>query len=319
MVYGEFTGQLRKTICNMKAFLGGIALLFLLWGCKETGAPKAMETISSGQIKISVDESFKPVISQQIKVFESSYPDATIAAEYKTEADCLRDLQSDSTRMIIISRGLNSKEQEFYSKKLEYNASFAPVAFDAIAVVINSAETDSIFTIEQLQQILSGKSEKQYKVAVDGKGLTSTVRYLIDTLLKGNVLGKNVTAAKSSEEVINYIANTTNTIGFVGASWLTVWTDNNKALAGKVKMALIECKTCDKDVYAKPSQQTILFKQYPLVRGLYYVLKENFAGVGSGFSNFLSLERGQLIFSRANLVPSVMQFNRRRSQITESE
>ena len=303
----------------MKVFVGWLALVICLWGCKENGPQKSIETISSGKIKISVDESFQPVISQQIKVFESSYPEATITAEYKTEADCLRDLQSDSTRMIIISRGLNNDEQNFYSKKLEYNASFAPVAFDAIAVVVNSADPDSVFTIDQLKQVLSGKSEKQYKVAVDGKGLTSTIRYLIDTLLSGGSLGKNVTAAKNSEEVINYIANTTNAIGFVGASWLTVWTDNNKALADKVKMGLIECKTCDKDVFAKPSQQTILFKQYPLVRGLYYVLKENFAGVGSGFSNFLSLERGQLIFSRANLVPSLMQFNRRRSQIKESE
>lgn len=303
----------------MKVFIGGLALVLCLCGCKENGVHKSIETISSGKINISVDESFQPIISQQIKVFESSYPEATITAEYKTEADCLRDLQTDSTRMIIISRGLSNTEQDFYSKKLEYNASFAPVAFDAIAVVINSADTDSVFTIKQLEEILSGKSERQYKVAVDGKGMTSTIRYLIDTLLEGNALGKNVTAAKNSEEVINYIANTTNAIGFVGASWLTVWTDNNKLLAQKVKMGLIECKTCDKDVFAKPSQQTILFRQYPLVRGLYYVLKENFAGVGSGFSNFLSLERGQLIFSRASLVPAVMQFNRRRSQIKESE
>lgn len=319
MVRGEFTGELRKTICNMKAFIGGLALVICLWGCRENGPQKSIETISSGKINISVDESFEPVISQQLKVFESSYPDVTITAEYKTEADCLRDLQTDSTRMIIISRGLNSKEQDFYNKKLEYNASFAPVAFDAIAVVINSTDNDSVFTSKQLEDILSGKSERQYTVAVDGKGMTSTIRYLIDTLLNGKTLGKNVTAAKNSEEVINYIANTTNAIGFVGASWLTVWTENNKALANKVKMGLIECKTCDKDVFAKPSQQTILFRQYPLVRGLYYVLKENFAGVGSGFSNFLSLERGQLIFSRAGLVPSIMQFNRRRSQIKESE
>jgi phosphate transport system substrate-binding protein len=68
-------------------------------------------------------------------------------------------------------------------------------------------------------------------------------------------------------------------------------------------MALIECGNCEKDVYAKPSQQTITFNQYPLVRGLYYVLKENYAGMGSRFVNFLSTERGQLIFKRALLVP----------------
>jgi phosphate transport system substrate-binding protein len=82
-------------------------------------------------------------------------------------------------------------------------------------------------------------------------------------------------------------------------------------------MALIECQNCDEGVYAKPSQQTITFKQYPLVRGLYYVLKENYAGIGSRFINFLSTERGQLIFRRALLVPTKISFDRRRTNITE--
>lgn len=295
--------------------------LMLLAGCsnKKAASGKEMETISSGQIHISVDESFKPVIDEQIKVFEAAYPDAKILAEFKTEADCLRDLQKDSTRMIIISRGLSEAEEDFYIKKLEYKPSYVKVATDAIAVVINSANPDSVFTMAELKDMLSGKSEKNYNVVVDGKGLTSTIRFLVDSVLKGQSLGKNVTAAKNSEEVINYIAATSNAIGFVGVSWVTLSQEKNKELAKKVKMALVECKNCDKDVYAKPSQQTILFKQYPLVRGLYYVLKENYAGVGSGFTNFLSLERGQLIFSRASLVPSLMQFNRRRSQIKESE
>ncbi|HVU83580.1 MAG TPA: hypothetical protein VHC50_01980, partial [Puia sp.] len=40
-----------------------------------------IETATSGTIHISVDESFKPVIDSQLKVFESSYPDAKILVE----------------------------------------------------------------------------------------------------------------------------------------------------------------------------------------------------------------------------------------------
>lgn len=305
----------------MKKSVVLLAFILLVAACKnKNGAPvQAMETISSGRIHISADESFQPVINQQIKVFESAYPTASVLPEYKKEADCLRDLQNDSTRMVIISRGLDAKEEEYYTKRLGFKPTWVKVASDAIAVVVNSSSADSVFTMAELKAMLSGKSVKTYNVVVDGKGLTSTVRFLLDSVLRGQPLGKNVTAAKNSEEVINYIAATSNAIGFVGVSWVTQVQDNNKGLADKIKMALIECKNCEKDVYAKPSQQTILFGQYPLVRGLYYVLKENFAGVGSGFTNFLSLERGQLIFSRANLVPSIMQFNRRRSQIKDSE
>jgi phosphate transport system substrate-binding protein len=52
-----------------------------------------------------------------------------------------------------------------------------------------------------------------------------------------------------------------------------------------------------------------MLKRYPLVRGLYYILKENYGGLGSGFANFMQYEKGQLIFWRAYLGPTRMQFN----------
>jgi phosphate transport system substrate-binding protein len=54
-----------------------------------------------------------------------------------------------------------------------------------------------------------------------------------------------------------------------------------------------------------------------LARPLYYILKENAAGLGTGFMNFMSLERGQLIFRRANLAPAKMNLNKRSGKINE--
>jgi len=34
---------------------------------------------------------------------------------------------------------------------------------------------------------------------------------------------------------------------------------------------------------------------------LYYILKENYKGLGTGFTSFMKYERGQLIFKRAYL------------------
>jgi phosphate transport system substrate-binding protein len=295
-------------------------LLVLFFGCAEntSNTNNVAETTSSGTIRISVDESFQPVMMEQIKVFEASFPKAKIIAEYKSEADCFRDLQNDSTRMVIVSRGLTEEERKAYKSKLSYNPIYAVLAYDAIAVVVNNANADSVFTVDELKVMLSGKSSKKYNVVVDGKSATSTVRYLIDSILNGGTLGDNVTAAKNSDDVVNFVANNPNSIGFVGISWIgNPQEEKQRAYLTKVKMALIECKTCDNDTYAKPSQQTIMFHQYPLVRGLHYILKENSSGLGSGFLNFMSLERGQLIFRRAYLVPAKMQFYRRSTKIKE--
>jgi phosphate transport system substrate-binding protein len=278
------------------------------------------DTVANNTIRISVDESFQPVISEELKVFQSAYPNTTILTEYKPEAECLRDLQKDSTRMVIISRGLSRDETAFYDAKIGFKPEFAQLAKDAVAVIINNNSTDSVFTLNDIRNLLSGTAAGKIKVAIDGNTATSTVRYLRDTLLKGAAFGKNITGAKNSEDLINYIANTEGAIGFIGVSWVTnPQTPQQEQALTKVKMALIECKNCEEGTFAKPSQQTITFNQYPLVRGLYYVLKENYPGIGSRFVNFLSTERGQLIFKRALLVPSKIQFNRRTTNINESE
>ena len=71
----------------------------------------------------------------------------------------------------------------------------------------------------------------------------------------------------------------------------------------------MECISCEENTFVKPYQANIMLKRYPLVRGLYYILKENYNGLGSGFANFLNYEKGQLIFRRAYLWPAKMNFN----------
>ncbi|MDB5247813.1 MAG: hypothetical protein JWQ40_2207 [Segetibacter sp.] len=299
--------------------LAGISLL--LGGCNnDSTSNKASDPLANNTLRISVDESFQPVMAEQLKVFESAYPEVKVIAEYKPEAECIRDLEKDSTKVIIISRELSRDETKYFDAKIEFKPEFARLAKDAVVVVVNANSPDSIFTVPEIKDLLAGKGNRNLNVAIDGNTATSTVRYLRDSVLQGAGFGKNITGAKSSADLINYIATTTGAVGFVGISWMTnpQSKEQEQALT-KVKMALIQCKNCDKNVFAKPSQQTITFDQYPLVRGLYYVLKENYAGLGSRFVQFLSTERGQLIFRRALLVPARIGFNRRTTNIKESE
>jgi phosphate transport system substrate-binding protein len=71
-------------------------------------------------------------------------------------------------------------------------------------------------------------------------------------------------------------------------------------------------------VYVKPYQANIALKKYPLIRGVHYILKENYAGLGKGFVNFMTHEKGQLIFYRAYLVPDRMSLEVRRVNVDES-
>jgi phosphate transport system substrate-binding protein len=304
--------ELWKSLCVL-TFVG-----LLLFSC----APKkdqidTRDTPETGEINISVDESFKPVMEEQLKVHKASFPKATIHVSYKPEADCFRDLQKDSTRMIIVAKGLTEKEAESYNSALSYKPQYGILAYDAVAVIVNNEAKDSIFTMEALRDILGGK--KQTIAVMDGKSATSTVRFLQDSVLKGAAFGVNVAAVNNSSEVIDLVSKRADVIGFVGLSWIGDSYDPvQRAYLKKIRLARVECTAClEKGFFAKPSQATITYGEYPLARPLYYILKENAAGLGTGFMNFMSLERGQLIFRRAFLAPAKMAFHKRNSSIKE--
>ena len=296
-----------------------VVSLFCIVACNNNQHQQTQLDIpSKGTIFISVDESFKPVIEQQIRVYRASYPEANIIASYKAEVDCFKDLQQDSTRMIIVARGLNKNEADYYTAKLSYKPEDDVLAYDAVAIIININSNDSLFTIQRIKTILGGK--ENITAIMDGNNATSTVRYLNDSVMHGSAFGKNVVAVNGSQAVIDAVANNKNAIGFVGLGWV----GNNQepaqqAQLKKIKLALVECVKCNENGYfAKPSQSTITFSQYPLARPLYFILKENAVNLGTGFKNFLSLERGQLIFRRSYFAPAKMDFKKRNSNIKES-
>jgi phosphate transport system substrate-binding protein len=278
------------------------------------------DTPDSGTINISVDESFRPVIEEAIKVYEGTHPGTKIIAQYKPEADCFKDFRSDtSNRMIIVTRGLTRNESRFYTDSLSYTPFSDKVAWDAITIVTNKKNTDTLYTLEDLQQLLQGKKGNAKKVVFDGLHATSTVRFAVDSILKGGSFDTSVVKAlKNSQEVLNYIAENDDAIGLVGISWIGNPEDTAQVnLLKKLKIAYVECKLCDSTPYVKPTQQSIKTKRYPLVRGLYYIVKENFSGLGSGFAGFLKYERGQLLFRRAYLGP-IMEFDVRTVQINQN-
>jgi phosphate transport system substrate-binding protein len=299
----------------MKKYL---LVLLILVSCSNNKSEKdfiANDTPKQGAINLSVDESFKPVIEEQIKVYHSSFPDAVINVSYKPEVECFKDLYQDSTRMIIVSRGLTKQENNYFKNYLSFEPKYMQVAYDAVAAIVNINNKDSVFTIEDLRKMMSG--EKKYTIILDGNNATSTVKYLQDSVLKGKSFSSNVVAVKGSEAVIDAIKNTPNAIGFVGNSWVSNFYDEHQIQnLKKIKLALIECTKCEERGYfVKASQASLTYGQYPLARHLYFIVKENWLGLGSGFANFLSLERGQLIFKRSCLVPAKMNFNKRQGLI----
>ena len=296
-----------------------VLILLILAGCGgQSDYAEPTDRYDSGSINISADESFKPVIDSQVQVYEAKYPNVKLNVHYKPEADCLKDLAVDSVRMVIVTRRYTPEEKQFMLDSLKVSPEQLSLAFDAIAVIVHPESEKSLFTMGELQQVLKGNFKKNLIPVFDGLNATSTVRFIIDSVLRGDTLTSKALAARSSEEVINYVSKHREAVGFIGVSWIGDKDDpKQQSFLKKVKLAEIESVDLP-GKYIQPVQANIYSGRYPMIRELVYILKENHrSGLGHGFKNFMTNEKGQLIFRRAYLLPAHMQFNVRSANLRE--
>jgi phosphate transport system substrate-binding protein len=278
--------------------------LMVLASCGEDkSVPKVTDTPSSGVLNISVDETYKPIMDEEIKVFTNTYPDAKINVSYKPEAEAIQDYLEGKSKLIIVSRELTEKENEYCLTNKIVPSSLI-LAKDAIAIVLNKDSKDSTFTKSQLKELIAGGQAKERTIVFDNVG-SSTLKFINDSLMKGAALGKNIFAAKGNEEVIQYVMKNPEAIGFVGLSYVSDTIDSTaEKFTTKIKIAgVLNDSTLQ---YYQPYQAAIALKLYPFVRKMTYIKNETYQGLASGFSNFLAYDKGQLILGKARLVPMRM-------------
>ena len=301
-------------------YLSPVFFCFLwLLGCKSYDEQKKElpDTRIRGTIHVSADESFKPIIDALVQVYESNNPNTHILVDYKPEAECWKDLAVDSIRMVIATKGYSDEEENFIVDSFKLAPEKMVVALDAIAVIVNPKSGDSLFTMNEIKQILTGKFKKNLMPVFDGIKATSTVRFIIDSVLSGDSLTPKASAARTSEGVIDYISKNPDAIGFIGVSWIGNKEDTTQvSFLKKVKIAQIESVNIPGN-YILPVQANIYLRRYPMIRGITYMLKEKYRGLGHGFADFMSGEIGQLIFKRAYLVPAQKDFRIRPVKLRE--
>ncbi len=300
---------------RLNNFILIISLSLFALSCDDT--PKHPDTLSKGVIDISVDETYQPVIEEQLKVFDSSYPEARISIHYKSEAECFKDYFDNKARIILVTRPLTKAEKDACEGRKIYPTSL-PLVRDAVAVIVNNESPDSIMDMNVLKGILTGVYKTKYTVVFDGQS-SSTVRYVTDSVLRGDSLGKNVFAAKGNKDVVDYVAKNPGAVGFVGLSYVSdnYDPDNTGAFIKNVKVVAV--KNDSTGEFLKPYQAYIALKTYPLTRTLYYINSEAYPGLGTGFANFLAGQRGQLVFFHAHLFPVRSEMVIRQAEINSKQ
>ncbi len=274
-----------------------------LWACQNNSQSNTSDTVAMGHVAIAADESLRPMVESLEGVFESINTAAEIDFIYKPEQESINLMLRDSARVAIVTRELTAQEKKvFEAEKIRYRS--LKVAVDAVALIVGNNVKDTLITFNQIKKILSG-ADKSRKIIVDNAN-SSNLSCLINKLGFTDVSKLNIYALNGNKEVVEYVQKNSNAIGLIGVNWISDGDD--PASMGFLRsinvMSVSEKDNPGKDEYYKPFEYNLYLNNYPIARNVLMITKEARQGLGTGFINFASHEKGQLIIQKTGILPA---------------
>ncbi len=294
-----------------------ITSLMLLGACKKKSANGRTDTYASGEMTVMCDESFSPIINEEIKVFHATYPDAKVTPKYTNELDAFNALMEQKVHLIITARNYSAKQLNYF-KTNGLQPRYFPLGYDGLAFIINKDNIDSCIHVNDIKRILSGKVRNWNEVNKGSKlgeidvvfdnAKSAAVHWAVDSILGGKPINSpNITAVNTSAEVINYVEKTKNAIGIIGSNWLNDKRDTTNVTFNKninvMSVCQVEGAKADEMNSWKPYQLYLLDGRYPFARTVYALLVDPYHGLPVGFANFMQSPIGQKIVLKSALLP----------------
>lgn len=281
-------------------FFFSVAVLFV--SCKQSEAKKNKETIIKGKTVLLVDETIKPLIEDQIAVFENTY-DAKIILEAKSEKEAMQAFLKDTSRIVVLSRELSVDEAKFF-EQLNIKPRITKIATDAIALISNKKDSDTLIAMKDVVEFLKGSTGTKIKGLVFDNPNSSTVRFMTTLAGVKEVPQKGVYSFKSNEEVVKFVSENEGMIGVIGVNWLLQPTVNIKDYLTNINVLSVQ--GLNKNSYFAPTQNNLAEGTYPLARDLFIINCQGYSGLGMGFASFLAGEIGQRIVLKSGMLPTKM-------------
>ncbi len=290
-----------------------LVLLVVFAACEQPRdkSGKKVDTPTTGEITIMVDEGYRPIIESSIDVFDSIYKQSDIKALYVSEGEAVSALLKDSVQVIVITRQLAADEMKYFDSR-GFKPKITPIAYDALAFILHPSNRDTVFTKEQMNLLLTGKIAKWTQLnpksplgdvrLVFDHPLSGTVRYVKDSVIAGATLSPNASALKTNAEVIDYVSENKNAIGIISANWISDTDDSGvQKFLKKIKLADI-ASAAGEEGYG-PYQAYLAKNWYPYKRTVYIINAQARSGLGLGFASYLAAD-GQRIVLKDGLLPA---------------
>jgi phosphate transport system substrate-binding protein len=306
----------------MKGWYHATCFLLCLSGliaCRDKRT-KPLDTLYSGVIPVAVDETLSPFVQEELDVFEASYPLADIIPNYTNEVEAMNLLLRDSVRFVVATRPLTADELDSFHSRKFFPRSLK-IAVDGIALIVHKENPDSILTVAGLQRVFAGKVTRWKELIPGSRGDTirvvydhpnsSTVRYVLDSICRGEGLSPRSYGAGTNRAVIEYVARTRDALGVIGVNWISEEHDSlSREFRSEIQVVRVS-RSAEPTYHNsyQPYQYYLNSGDYPFTREIYINLNDPRSGLPSGLTNFIVSSRGQRIILKAGLLPATMPVN----------
>jgi phosphate transport system substrate-binding protein len=233
------------------------------------------------------------LVPQLSEEFKAQHPDTTfnIAAEGSTTGIAAI---IDGTAQIGMASRPTKPEEVAAAKAKGVAFKETTVAWDGIAVIVNSANPVKSLTKKQVEQIFTGDVNDWSAVGGSAGKISAYTRNTSsgtysefkELAMKKRDYAPGSQKLAGNEQIASEVAKNSNGVGYVGLAYTK---------ASGIKVVAIDG--------AVPSKESVLGKAYPYARPTFYYTNGEPAGVAKQFVDFTVSDAGQKIVEQVGFVP----------------
>jgi phosphate transport system substrate-binding protein len=238
----------------------------------------------------------------EVLSFRDRYPkSAEIRIVANGSAEGMEQLVNGDVAMSILTRELTDPEVKAAVARAGLVA--YPIAWDALAVIVHRDCPVEQISRTELANVYRGTLTGWQGLGWKGGGsifpLTADPRsglyeFIRQSLLGGDAYGQGVYAQTSEKAIVDLVATRPGTIGLVSHALVD---DRVRTLRVSSAKGL---------PYVPLSRETLMLKQYPLLRGISLCTPEQAGATASDFVTFVSSMDGQRIAVRYGYAPATV-------------
>lgn len=255
------------------------------------------EDWNTGSVIITADSNLSYILEPLIPVYENFYPNAKVSFQYTSEDAAISDFKNKKNTIIAVGRLFSKDEIDVAQHNQDAKVLENTFAYDAIAVIANKSCKDSVFILEDVSKYLSPGNTTKLVFDNSKSGIARTILQLSKT---DPGVFKNAYALNSVTDVLKYVASNTNAIGFIPYNLLS---NRNEKEAQYIRSSFKFLRVSYHDTITAISQESIAYREYPLVRPISIYIGNCPDLVGQGFANFLFKRQVSKALLLSGLVP----------------